>query len=113
MPLKRSSRNRCDPIFFTRSRQNNGLEEERRQQPSKRPAEVEEEFVEEEEEEVKPDKLQLLLQKTDFSCAEKKDGYYADEAVECEIFHYCQDRTRHSWLCPEGASFHQVRKYCR
>ena len=72
-----------------------------------RPAEEEEE----EEEEVKPDKLQLLLQKTRFSCAEKKDGYYADEEVDCEIFHYCQDRTRHSWLCPEGATFHQVRFY--
>jgi hypothetical protein len=71
-------------------------------------AEPEDLPAEEEEEEVKPDKLQLLLQKTDFSCADKKDGYYADEMVDCEIFHYCQDRLRHSWLCPEGATFHQV-----
>ena len=84
--------------------QKNDLEDERQ------PAEDEEEREagEEEEEEVKPDKLQLLLQQTKFSCAELKDGYYADEAVECQIFHYCQDRTRHSWLCPEGATFHQV-----
>lgn len=57
---------------------------------------------------MKPDKLQLLLQKTQFGCVEKKDGYYADEELDCEVFHYCQDRVRHSWLCPEGASFHQV-----
>lgn len=68
-----------------------------------------EQSEETEEEEVKPDKLQLLLQKTQFSCSEKKDGYYADEEVDCEIFHYCQDKTRHSWLCPAGATFHQVR----
>lgn len=77
--------------------------------PRRPPVEPEElPIEEEEEEEVKPDKLQLLLQKTDFSCADKKDGYYADETVDCEIFHYCQDRLRHSWLCPEGATFHQV-----
>jgi hypothetical protein len=88
--------------------QKNDLEDERQ------PAEDEEEREagEEEEEEVKPDKLQLLLQQTKFSCAELKDGYYADEAVECQIFHYCQDRTRHSWLCPEGATFHQVHLIC-
>lgn len=85
------------------------MEDERRRPQVKQPAENEEELLEEEEE-VKPDKLQLLLQKTDFSCVERKDGYYADEAVECEIFHYCQDKTRHSWLCPAGASFHQVKK---
>ncbi|EFX69633.1 hypothetical protein DAPPUDRAFT_328924 [Daphnia pulex] len=94
-----------------RPQQNNGLDDERRRPQPNQAAEAEDELLDEEEE-VKPDKLQLLLQKTDFSCAERKDGYYADEAVECEIFHYCQDRTRHSWLCPAGASFHQVHLIC-
>lgn len=82
------------------------MEEERRRPNQPQQPELEE--PEEEEEEVKPDKLQLLLLKTQFNCGEKKDGYYADEEVDCEIFHYCQDRVRHSWLCPEGAIFHQV-----
>ncbi|XP_046460159.1 transcription factor SPT20 homolog isoform X2 [Daphnia pulex] len=94
-----------------RPQQNNGLDDERRRPQPNQAAEAEDELLDEEEE-VKPDKLQLLLQKTDFSCVERKDGYYADEAVECEIFHYCQDKTRHSWLCPAGASFHQVHLIC-
>lgn len=84
----------------------NDVEEERR-----RPNESDADLVDEEEEQVKPDKLQILLQKTTFSCATRKDGYYADEEVDCEVFHYCQDRTRHSWLCPEGAIFHQVSSF--
>ena len=89
-------------IYFV---QGNVLDDTRRP-----PNQSDDDILEEEEEEEppKPDKLQLLLQKTDFSCSDKKDGYYADDEVDCEIFHYCQDRTRHSWLCPDGASFHQV-----
>jgi len=97
----------------------NNIEAER---PSRRPVvketdayadyESTEEVEEEEEEEHKPDKLQLKLQESDFSCATRKNGYYADEGLDCEIFHYCADGVMHSWLCPEGASFHQVHLIC-
>jgi len=49
-----------------------------------------------------------MLMKSEFNCIGRKNGYYADEGLECEIFHYCADGVMHSWLCPEGASFHQV-----
>lgn len=35
-------------------------------------------------------------------------GYYADEGLGCEVFHYCQENAKHSWICPEGFTFHQV-----
>lgn len=28
------------------------------------------------------------------------------------MFHYCQDGARHSWVCPEGFTFHQVHLIC-
>lgn len=42
-----------------------------------------------------------------FSCS-----YYADEGLGCEVFHYCQENQKHSWICPEGFSFHQVHLIC-
>ncbi|XP_068238612.1 uncharacterized protein [Palaemon carinicauda] len=66
----------------------------------------------EEEEEEEPDRLAILLLDSKFSCQGKNNGYYADEDVSCEVFHYCQDTVKHSWLCPEGASFHQVHLIC-
>ncbi|XP_066961314.1 uncharacterized protein, partial [Macrobrachium rosenbergii] len=66
----------------------------------------------EEEEEEEPDRLAILLLDSKFSCIDKNNGYYADEDVNCEVFHYCQDTVKHSWLCPEGASFHQVHLIC-
>ncbi|XP_076068478.1 uncharacterized protein LOC143040910 [Oratosquilla oratoria] len=65
-----------------------------------------------EDEEEEPDRLAILLQSSSFNCLDRKDGYYADEEVNCEVFHYCQDRVKHSWLCPENASFHQVHLIC-
>ena len=59
-------------------------------------------------EDEKPDRLTELLLSSKFSCAGQKDGYYADEFVKCEVFHFCQDGIKHSWLCPNGAAFHQV-----
>ncbi|CAL4106225.1 unnamed protein product [Meganyctiphanes norvegica] len=64
------------------------------------------------ENEKKPDRLALLLLNSSFTCVGMKGGYYADEEVQCEVFHYCQDNIKHSWLCPEGASFHQVHLIC-
>lgn len=69
---------------------------------------LEEELEEEEE----PDQLALLLAKSSFSCNEKMTGYYADDTVSCQVFHYCSENTKHSWICPEGATFHQVHLIC-
>ncbi|XP_066157458.1 uncharacterized protein [Euwallacea fornicatus] len=67
---------------------------------------------EEEEKEEEPDRLTLLLPQSKFQCAGKKTGYYADEDLGCEVFHYCQDNARHSWICPEGFTFHQIQLIC-
>lgn len=29
-----------------------------------------------------------------------------------QVFHYCQENQKHSWICPEGFSFHQVHLIC-
>ena len=55
-----------------------------------------------------PDRLTELLPHSKFSCQGRGTGYYADEGLACEVFHYCQDGARHSWVCPEGFTFHQV-----
>jgi hypothetical protein len=62
-----------------------------------------------EKEEEEPDRLTLLLPQSKFDCTSKKTGYYADEGLNCEVFHYCQDNARHSWICPDEFLFHQAR----
>ncbi|XP_075527838.1 uncharacterized protein LOC142559990 isoform X2 [Dermacentor variabilis] len=66
----------------------------------------------EEEEEEKPNPLTLLLEKSTFTCSSKTDGYYADNSVNCQVFHYCVAGAKHSWMCPEGTVFHQVHLNC-
>ncbi|KAE9530662.1 hypothetical protein AGLY_011124 [Aphis glycines] len=66
----------------------------------------------EEEKEEEPDRLTQLLPQSKFTCGGKKTGYYADDGLDCEVFHYCQDGARHSWICPEGFVFHQVHLIC-
>ncbi|KAL1438539.1 hypothetical protein MTO96_047902 [Rhipicephalus appendiculatus] len=66
----------------------------------------------EEEEEEKPNPLTLLLEKSTFTCSSKTDGYYADNSVNCQVFHYCVGGAKHSWMCPEGTVFHQVHLNC-
>lgn len=66
----------------------------------------------EEEEKEEPDRLSLLLPNSRFDCTAKNTGYYADEELGCEVFHYCQDNAKHSWICPEGFNFHQVHLIC-
>ena len=103
-----------DSIHSKQSVRGNNVESDRSRRPPERDYEeervkdIEEDYSNEEEEEHKPDKLQLMLMKSEFTCSGRKNGYYADEGLECEIFHYCADGVMHSWLCPEGASFHQV-----
>lgn len=71
-------------------------------------AQVEEAEAEAEEEREEPDRLAQLLQQSRFDCVGKQSGYYADEELACEVFHYCQDSVKHSWICPDGFTFHQV-----
>uniref|UniRef100_T1IK23 Chitin-binding type-2 domain-containing protein n=1 Tax=Strigamia maritima TaxID=126957 RepID=T1IK23_STRMM len=74
---------------------------------------VEEEDEEEEKEaESKPDRLTELLGGSKFDCSGKKLGYYADAGLGCEVFHYCADGVRHSWMCPAGQMFHQIHLIC-
>lgn len=68
-------------------------------------------LLEEEEEIEEPDRLSLLLPDSTFTCQGRATGYYADEGLACEVFHYCQEGAKHSWICPEGFSFHQVNKF--
>ncbi|XP_050362081.1 uncharacterized protein LOC126781234 [Nymphalis io] len=94
------------------------VEEQRQQvrQPQRRPQEhrpTKQQLIEEEEEEKEePDRLSQLLQQSKFDCVNKNTGYYADEELNCEVFHYCQDNAKHSWICPEGFTFHQVHLIC-
>ncbi|CAG2162455.1 unnamed protein product [Oppiella nova] len=81
-------------------------------QSSNSKAEEEAKRLAEEEEEKKPDRLALLLQESKFTCGDKKDGYYADESVGCQVFHYCVAGAKHSWQCPENTVFHQIHLNC-
>ncbi|KAK2576208.1 hypothetical protein KPH14_005578 [Odynerus spinipes] len=65
-----------------------------------------------EEEKEEPDRLTLLLPQSKFDCVGKQTGYYADEDLNCEVFHYCHENAKHSWICPEGFTFHQVHLIC-
>lgn len=76
---------------------------------SSRKQQYEEELADEED---KPDRLQVLLQQSSFQCNDRVTGYYADDTVGCEVFHYCQESAKHSWVCPEGFTFHQVHLIC-
>ena len=82
------------------------------QQGKKQLSKKQREQLEEELEEEEPDHLALLLEKSQFTCNARTTGYYADDTVGCQIFHYCADNTKHSWICPEGATFHQVHLIC-
>ncbi|XP_049545164.1 uncharacterized protein LOC125956922 [Anopheles darlingi] len=74
----------------------------------KKPSYSSEELEQEEE----PDRLTVLLEKSQFQCTGRTTGYYADETLGCEVFHYCQENQKHSWICPEGFTFHQVHLIC-
>lgn len=81
----------------------------KKQNTNTRQQKYEEELADEED---KPDRLQELLQHSNFDCNNRVTGYYADDTVGCEVFHYCQDTSKHSWVCPEGFTFHQVHLIC-
>ncbi|XP_068621433.1 uncharacterized protein [Battus philenor] len=88
-----------------------------RKQQEQRPVKYQQQQVqeveeEEEEEKEEPDRLSELLQQSKFNCVGKQTGYYADEELNCEVFHYCQENVKHSWICPDGFTFHQVHLIC-
>ncbi|XP_047515216.1 uncharacterized protein LOC125056228 [Pieris napi] len=108
-------------IVPTRPQQQVYIEEQRqpirtphRKPLDQRPAKFQQSLEEEEELEEKevPDRLSTLLQQSKFDCGTRKSGYYADEELNCEVFHYCQDNVKHSWICPDGFTFHQVHLIC-
>ena len=70
--------------------------------------ENEEETDEDDVDKPETDRLSELLINSKFDCKNRKTGYYADEGLGCEVFHYCQDNIKHSWICPDGFTFHQV-----
>lgn len=82
------------------------------QQGKKQLTKKQREQLEDELEEEEPDHLALLLEKSQFNCIDRTTGYYADDTVGCQVFHYCSENTKHSWICPEGATFHQVHLIC-
>ncbi|XP_041988593.1 probable basic-leucine zipper transcription factor Q [Aricia agestis] len=83
-----------------------------RKQQEQRPSKLQQLSEEEEDEKEEPDRLSELLQQSKFNCVNKNTGYYADEELNCEVFHYCQDNVKHSWICPDGFTFHQVHLIC-
>lgn len=77
--------------------------QQQQQQRNKTPlTKKQREQLEQEIEEEEPDHLALLLEKSSFTCNGRTTGYYADDSVDCQVFHYCQENTKHSWICPEG-----------
>ncbi|XP_065558730.1 uncharacterized protein LOC136026270 [Artemia franciscana] len=51
--------------------------------------------------------------RTNFNCAGKVPGYYADVESRCQGWHYCDD-TGHfeSFLCPNGTIYDQAKRVC-
>lgn len=96
------------PVFRKVEQNQKRLQNRDRVREQQHKQELEDELEQEEE----PDRLALLLEKSDFACNGRPTGYYADEGLGCEVFHYCADNQKHSWICPEGFSFHQVHLIC-
>jgi hypothetical protein len=50
--------------------------------------------------------------KTDFECKELNNGVYADLETGCQVWHICQNRHKHSFLCPNGTIFNEKNGIC-
>lgn len=96
------------PRQFPQQQQHSHQQQGKKQLTKKQREQLEDELEEQEE----PDQLAILLAKSQFTCNGRTTGYYADDTVGCQVFHYCQENTKHSWICPEGATFHQVHLIC-
>ncbi|XP_037088153.1 uncharacterized protein LOC119108642 [Pollicipes pollicipes] len=69
--------------------------------------------LESEDYEDEPDRLTVLLETSSFRCEPADTGYFADDSVNCEVFHYCAAGVKHSWVCPDGNIFHQINLICQ
>ncbi|GAB6027823.1 hypothetical protein CHUAL_002052 [Chamberlinius hualienensis] len=47
-----------------------------------------------------------------FSCDDKLPGYYADVDYKCQVWHFCNDGRRQSFLCPNGTIYSQEKFVC-
>uniref|UniRef100_A0A8D8WBC4 Chitin-binding type-2 domain-containing protein n=1 Tax=Cacopsylla melanoneura TaxID=428564 RepID=A0A8D8WBC4_9HEMI len=53
------------------------------------------------------------IPKTSFSCAGRAPGYYADVDTGCQVYHMCDDGSRHyTYSCPNTTLFHQRMLIC-
>lgn len=50
--------------------------------------------------------------KTGFDCSDLNNGVYADLEAGCQVWHICQNRHKHSFLCPNGTLFNQKNGIC-
>ncbi|KAL1461808.1 hypothetical protein WDU94_013679, partial [Cyamophila willieti] len=53
------------------------------------------------------------IPRTSFSCTGRAPGYYADVDTGCQVYHMCDDGSRHySYSCPNTTLFHQRMLIC-
>nr|XP_042903342.1 uncharacterized protein LOC107436843 isoform X2 [Parasteatoda tepidariorum] len=52
------------------------------------------------------------IPKTSFKCPDFKPGFYADLETRCQVFHYCYEHRKESFLCQEGTIFNEAIKSC-
>uniref|UniRef100_A0A336KBE1 CSON004803 protein n=1 Tax=Culicoides sonorensis TaxID=179676 RepID=A0A336KBE1_CULSO len=52
------------------------------------------------------------IPKTNFSCKEYGNGYFADLETNCQVFHICDEGRKISFLCPNGTIFRQLDLIC-
>uniref|UniRef100_T1IK24 Chitin-binding type-2 domain-containing protein n=1 Tax=Strigamia maritima TaxID=126957 RepID=T1IK24_STRMM len=59
-------------------------------------------------------KLSDILPLVTFDCHDISEGYYADVAFQCEVFHYCGKPSgkRFTFFCPPGSRFNQMHLIC-
>lgn len=50
--------------------------------------------------------------KTGFECNDLNNGVYADVETGCQVWHICQNRHKHSFLCPNGTIFNEKNGIC-
>nr|P0DPW5.1 RecName: Full=U-scoloptoxin(01)-Cw1a; Short=U-SLPTX(01)-Cw1a; Flags: Precursor [Cormocephalus westwoodi] len=64
-------------------------------------------------EDEKPPNLTRVPSGLSFSCDGKKPGYYADQQMECQVYHVCTPDNEHAvLLCGPGTIFNQKHLVC-
>ncbi|CAG2160247.1 unnamed protein product [Oppiella nova] len=49
--------------------------------------------------------------RTGFDCKDLNNGVYADVETGCQVWHICQNKYKHSFLCPNGTIFNEKNDY--